>query len=559
MTPKSTATKDFRIAPDQVPSRRLVLAGLMRTTALASLGLLATAETPAKARTPADQLIIGHSMSNILSLDPSSVTSREAMEVVSNVYDFMITIDPVVPGKLHPAIAQSWTVSPDHRSITLKLGTGAKFHSGNAVTSADVVWSLQRALKLTLDQASLWRSHGYTADNAAKMISAPDPATVIVRLPQPDDPALILDMLASNGAAAIVDSKIAMMHDKNGDMGGAWLTTHDAGSGPFTLQSWQANNLIILQRFDGYARGPATMRRVIYRHMPESQTQRLSLERGDIDIAMNLVAADFAALKQNSAIAIRTVPGGNVYYLAVSLKVPHFADKRVRLALRTLIDYEGINATIMPFYGVSHQRPIPKDVMGDLPDPNYKLDVAAAKKLLTEAGLPDGFSTTIRVLAESPFINAATSIQSTLSQAGIKASIQTGDGDQVYGAMRNRSFEMVVGRGGGGEIPHPDSSVRAQIYDPDNRDAAKLSSLQGWRTSFFDPDLNKRIDAALVETDAGAQRGLYEAIQREYADAVPAMQPFSQAVTSVGLRTEVKGYVYNPSWTTMLRDVKKQS
>ena len=212
------------------------------------------------------------------------------------------------------------------------------------------------------------------------------------------------------------------------------------------------------------------------------------------------------------------------------MKDERFANPKVREALRYLIDYQGINAAIMPYYGQEHQRPIATGFLGELPDPGYTLDVEKAKALLAEAGYPDGFKVTLRALADAPFMSAATAIQATLAQAGIEAEIISGSGEQIYGAMRERNFELLVGRGGGGQLPHPDSNLRALVYNPDNSDEAKLTNFQGWRTSFFDPELNAQIDAALVETDPAKQETMYEGIQEQIEEVVPSIQPFSEVL-----------------------------
>ena len=99
--------------------------------------------------------------------------------------------------------------------------------------------------------------------------------------------------------------------------------------------------------------------------------------------------------------------------------------------------------------------------------------------MLAEAGYPDGFSTTLRALSDAPFLNLATALQATLAQAGIRAEVITGSGDQIYGAMRERNFELIVGRGGGGQLPHPDLEPARLAYNPDNSDEAKLTNFQG--------------------------------------------------------------------------------
>ncbi|TCR65342.1 ABC transporter substrate-binding protein [Bosea sp. BK604] len=520
-----------------------------------ALSLLCGAPSASLAKTPADQIVLGFSMLNILTMDPGAMNGAE-MEYIANMYDYLIETDPTDKSKILPGLATSWTVSDDRQTLTFKLRDGIKFQSGNPLTAEDVVWSFRRILQLNLGQATFWKSFGFTADNVTQLVTAPDPLTVEIKLPAPTDPQLMLYNLTMGGAVA-VDRKLVAQHEKDGDRGAAWLKTNSAGSGAFKLQNWQPNNTLVLERNADYWRGAPKMRRVIYRHLPESQAQRLAIERGDIDIAMTMNATDIGALKDNKNVQIESTVMGTVYYLGASMKDPKFADKRVRLALRHLVDYDGINNTLMPYYGIKHLRPIQKKAMGSLPDPDYKLDVPKAKQLLAEAGYPNGFKTTLRVLSDAPFPSVAAAMQSTMAQAGIDAQILMGNGEQVYGAMRKREFELIIGLGGGGSDPHPHSNLRSQIFNPDNSDEAKMSAFQGWRAAFHSPELNKDIETALLERDPEKQKSMYEDIQRKVEDVVPALQPFSQVVITNVVAKDVQGYRFHPGYTTRFRDVAK--
>lgn len=525
---------------------------------LALAGALVAGAPGAWAKTPVDQLIIGFSMNNLLSLDPAAATGNDVVEINTNLYDYLIELDANQAGKIHPGLAETWTVSPDRRSITMKLRSGVKFQSGNDLTAADAAWSLQRVLKLNLAMASPWKSYGFSAKNIDKAVRAIDATTLVIDLPKPTDPKMVLFTLATSVSAVVVDRVEVLKHEINGDFGAAWLGTHAAGSGPFSLADWRAKDTLIMKRFDGYWRGPARMKRVVMRHMTESQSLRLMMQRGDIDVASGMSVPDLNAMKKNPDTVVEAMQRGTMYYVAVSMKDPKFADRRVRLALRKLIDYDGINNAVMPNYGVANQRPVQLGLAATLPSPGYVLDVTGAKKLLAEAGFPNGFATTIRVLADPPFINIATSLQATLAQAGIQASVLSGTGNQVYGAMRDRKFEILVGRGGGGVEPHPHGSLRALVYNPDNSDAARLTNFQGWRTSFFSPALNALITKAEVEPDEAKQTADYDAVQKLYASEVGAIQPVSQMVDTVVVRSDLRNYQGHPSATTRLRDVYKQ-
>jgi peptide/nickel transport system substrate-binding protein len=531
---------------------------ILRAAALA-FTMAAAAAGAVHAKTPDDQLVVGVSMNNLLTLDPAGATGNEVVEIACNVYDFLVELDPKNTTRLLPGVAESWTIAPDGRSITFKIRSGVKFHSGNPLTAEDAAWSLRRVLKLNLALASPWKSYGFTAQNVDQAIRATDAQTLVMELPAATDPKMVLYTLGISVSAVVLDRKKVLENEKAGDLGAAWLVTHAAGSGPFTMDEWRAKELMMMSRFDGYWRGPAKLRRVILRHMTESQSLRLMLGRGDLDVATGMSVPDIEAMKSTPDTEVHSVTRGTLYYVALSAKDPKFADKRVRQAiLRNLVDYDGINKTVMPFYGVYHQRPVPLGLAATLPEPGYKLDVAAARKLLADAGFANGFKTTIRVVAEAPFTAIATNLQSTLAKAGIEANIVSGTGNQIYGAMRERNFEIIVGRGGGGAEPHPHSSLRALVFNPDNSDAAKLTNFQGWRTSFADPKLNQLIDSALLLTDEKKQAQSYQEAQRLFDSAVPAIQPISQMVDTVVLRKDIRNFVGHPSATTRLREVYKQ-
>jgi len=510
-----------------------------------------------QAQTPDDQLIVGMNMNNLLTLDPAAMTGNEVVGIVVNLYDGLVELNPKQLTDVRPALAERWSVSADKTTLIFTLRDNVTFHSGNPLTSDDAVWSMRRVLHLNLAQASVWKSYGFTRDNVDQMITAPDARTVVITLPKPNDPQLVIYSLAALGSMVVLDRKTVQQHEVNGDWGNRWLTTHEAGSGPFRLDLWQAKDVLRMSRAAGYWRGEAKMSRVVFRHLQESQTLRLMMQKGDLDIASNMSIPDVRALRHDPDLAIDTVRRGTIYYLAMSMKDPHFNDRRVREAVRYLVDYQGINKSLMTGYGELHQRPIQAGMPATLPDPGYRLDVPRARALLAEAGYPDGFDTTLRVLADQPFLNIAIAIQSTLLQAGIRARIITGTGNQIYGAMRDRQFNLLVGRGGSGVEPHPHSSLRSLVYNPNNADSARLTNFQGWRTGFYDAQLNSMIDRALVERDSARQQQAYFAIQQRYDQLVPALMPLSQMLDSVVINNRVQDYQPHPSATTFLRDVWK--
>ncbi len=118
------------------------------------------------------------------------------------------------------------------------------------------------------------------------------------------------------------------------DFGNDWLKTGYAGSGPYKLREWRANEAVVLERNDNYYGDKPKLARVIYRHMKESAAQRLALENGDIDIARNLEPGDLDAIAKNADLASTSAPKGTVYYISLNQKNPNLAKPEVQRGLQ---------------------------------------------------------------------------------------------------------------------------------------------------------------------------------------------------------------------------------
>lgn len=149
----------------------------------------------AVAKTPPDQLIIGMNMNNLLTLDPAAMTGNEVVGIVVNLYDSLVELDPEQLTTVRPALAKSRDISPDGKTLTFHLRDDVKFHSGNPLTAADVVWSMRRILHLNLAQPQ----YGNPMASVRKIstaVSAPDRFTVQIVLPKDNDPQLVIYSLA---------------------------------------------------------------------------------------------------------------------------------------------------------------------------------------------------------------------------------------------------------------------------------------------------------------------------------------------------------------------------
>lgn len=513
--------------------------------------------TVVHSNTPSDQLIIALKMNNILSLDPAASTGNDIAFINANLYDTLIELDPEDPTIILPALARDWKVADDNMSISFSLREDVSFHSGNQLTAEDVVWTFERVLDLNLALATTWKALGFTQENISSLISETGTHEVEIKFPRELDPKLVIYTLATSPSAFIIDKQRVLEHEQNGDLGHQWLTTNSAGSGAFSLEQWIPQDRIIMVKNAQYWGETPSLERIAMRNLKESQTMRLMIERGDIDVAIGMSVPDIRSLEGAEGVDIQTTQRGTLYYVAVSMQNDTLANKDVRRAIRGTINYEGVNDSIMPYYGVFHQRPVKLGLPATLPEPMYSLSTDEARKLLANAGYENGFATTIRALNESPFINVAINLQSSLERIGINAEIISGTGNQVYGAMRDRRFDIIVGRGGGGFAPHPDSNLTPLLFNPDNSDSARLTNFQGWRTGYHNERINELIMQAVSEADSELQNSLYAEVQSIYDEDIGALFPFSQMVNTVAVRQEVEGYLDDPAAMTRLRSVTK--
>ena len=287
------------------------------------------------------------------------------------------------------------------------------------------------------------------------------------------------------------------------------------------------------------------MARVIYRHIPEGATQRLMLEKGDIDIARNLGAEEIDGLKSNADIAFQEGAKGTLYYFSLNQKNETLAKPEVAEAMKYLVDYQAIADTIMRGKVKVHETFLPEGFLGALNENPYSLDVAKAKELLAKAGLPDGFTVTMDTRNTPEITGMAQAIQGTMAQAGIKIEIVPGDGQQTLTKYRARNHDIYIGVWGPDyQDPHTNADTFAKNLD--NSDGATAKPL-AWRNAWDTKGLSAQVDAAVMEADPAKRAAMYQDMQKEILANSPFVIMFQQ-IEVAGLRSNVKGFVVGPSF-----------
>ena len=530
---------------------------LNRRTLLGAAGasplLWTTAFRPAFAEAPKDVVVMAFQIDDMISCDPQESFEFSGNEVTGNIYEKLIIPDTADPTKISPQLAERWETSPDGLVTTFHLASGRKFASGNPVTADDVVFTLNRAVVLNKAPAFIINQFGFTKDNVAEMITAPDPQTVVIKIAEKQSPTFLLYCLSAN-VGGIVDKKTVMSHAQKDDMGNGWLKTNSAGSGQWALRAWRASESVALDANPNHPSAPKTKRLLIL-HRPDSSAQLLALQKGDVDIARNLSPEQLKTLQENPDYHLVEATKANLAYLAMNQKNANLAKPQVRQAIKWAIDYKLIAKNITPNIYVEHQAFLPKGLPGALTDTPFQKDAAKAKDLMKQAGLENGFEVTLDCQNTSPFSDVAQAIQADLGAIGIKVRLLPGEFKQVITKTRARQHELALLRWGS-DYMDPHSNAETFCMNPDNGDDARNRTV-AWRSSWQDKDLTERAAANVKEQDADKRIVEYERMQRDHQER-SAFAILLQQIEVAALRRNVTGFVIGPlSDRTVYANIQK--
>lgn len=517
---------------------------LLSTRSLAPLlfvGAVTFSAVAAAAAPPKDTFVVAGDLSSMITLDPANINESITAYTMRSVCDALIELDDDDASKLVPGIAESWSVSPDGATFTFKIRRGVKFPSGNAVTAEDVVWSMKRTLTLNLANAQRIREWDINAKNFDEVVKVVDPYTVTIKPTRPFSPGLFPFAFSDFRNSAVLDRATIAKHEADGDLGRKWLATNTACVGPFRVTQWRPQEILVLERNDEYFGKKPNIRRMIVRHTPEAGAQRLMLEKGDIDMALDIDPADFAALEKNPNVRLMYTPSLRIQYFMFNMKDPRFRNPKLFEAFRHLVDYDGLEKTLLRNDAKVRQSPVPSGVFGALPDSfkPYKLDLAKAKSLLAEAGHPNGFSAELIVLNGFPSVDLAQHLQANAEKIGVKLKLTQMVGSQLFQRARNRNYEIYMA-GYGFNYPDANNIMLRHAYNTDNSDTSKNTLSVAWRAS-WDPGqwINDTIRAAQTERDQKKRLEMYQELQRRHLATSPMIYMFqNQAVTVLHKRVK---------------------
>ncbi|WP_048646969.1 ABC transporter substrate-binding protein [Nitratireductor soli] len=469
----------------------------MRKLLLAGVAAAALSASPAFAQ----DIKQGGSMTvtykdDVSTLDPAIGYDWQNWSMIKSLFDGLMDY---VPGttELRPEIAESYEISDDGTLFTFKLRDGVKFHNGRDLTADDVKYSIERTVnpKTQSPGAGFFGSiKGFeeaSAGNADGLsgISVVDDHTIKFELSRPD--ATFLHVLALNFAHVVPKEEV--------EKHGADFGKHPVGSGAFKLAEWTLGQRLVFERFEDYwNKGVPKLDQIVFEVGQEPVVALLRLQNGEVDVPGDgIPPAKFIEVKNDPKFKDVIIQGGQLHtgYVTMNVKMAPFDKVEVRKAVNMAINKDRI-LRIINGRAVAANQPLPPSMPGYAKDyQGYAYDPEAAKALLAEAGLGDGFETELYVMNTDPQPRIAQAIQQDLKAIGINAAIKSLAQANVIAAGGEEDQAPMIWSGGMAWI--------ADFPDPSNFYGPILGCdgavTGGWNWAWY---CNEDLDAMATQADS---------------------------------------------------------
>lgn len=505
----------------------------------------------ALAQTRKDTLVIGIDTGDSTNLDPVRDLHYTPPMTVSACYETLVTMTPDDYINVKPRLATKWERTPDGKGWRFTLRDNIKFVSGNLMTAHDVKFSLDRVRFIRYQAAQYLEN--------VEAVNVVDDKTVDVILKKPGEPILTILVAPS---FVVTDRKeieakggVATPDAKDKDKATEWLNQNSAGTGPYKLVNWTRNSHIQLVANPGHWGGKPPFQRVVIRHFEDGAAQLLALRRGDIDVAFNLLPEQISTLKDEKDIRVDGVASLDFVYLALTHN-PEFnkalANKKARQAIAYAIDYDGIQNSLLGGAATRSANFIPVGCLGSTEEVTkkigYRQDLDRAKKLLAEAGMPDGFEFEViygtGIVAGTSYHVIGQKVQSDLARVGIKLKVNPMPQVNVRTLYSGGKMSSVITYW---NPPAVENALWA--WATVQRVAKRLH----WTPP---PDLVKLVDEAAIETDQKKQEALYLKYQEAMVEEANLLVLF-QPIYKIGVRRTIKELPLTAAgWQLDIRDVK---
>ena len=435
-------------------------------------------------------LIVAYN-NTINSLDPVNGDYQQSNLVEQAMYDTLVIYD--TDANLVGRLAEKFALSDDATSVEITLREGVTFHDGAPLTAKDVAYSLDRYMRLGKGVAQFLR--GYSATEVK------DDLNLTIQLDKPYS--LFLGSLAK---IYILNSAL-VEQQAGGDDAQGWLSSNDAGSGPFQLAGIDQSGNITVTRSDSYWDfDEGRPKLVVYRLIKEIPTQRDELLAGNLDVTSDMSAQDAKALEGAPGVQVLQAPFGSTELIYFNMVTGPTTDPAVRKAVRLAFDYAGAMEKIHGGAMVLANGPLPTTMAchPDLPESVQNLE--EAKKVLADAGITD---LSLELFFQPAFHyqqQEAVLLQSNLQQIGVNLTLTPisfpdwlsllSDWDNIPQMFLMAEFA---------QLPDPGGMLVPYFMS---------TSVGTNRSGYSNPDVDELLNSALATGDADERCSDYEEAQR---------------------------------------------
>jgi len=457
-------------------------------------------------------------------LDPNDTEAFIApFLVLYAIHDALVK--PMPGGDNTPCLAESWTVSKDGLSYEFVLRKGARFHNGEPVTGEDVKFSFDR-----------YKGAGATLlKEKVKEVQvlAPNRVRFVLKEPWPDF--MTFYGTSATGAAWIVPKKYV---EKVGDDG---FKKAPIGAGPYKVVSYNPGIELVMEAFDGYWRKVPNVKRLVFRSMPDETTRASALKAGEVDIVYFVNGPVAEEIKRTPGLRLAAAKPPGVTFLDLpeqwDPKSP-WADHRVRLAASYALDRNALNQAETLGFSRPTGALIPRSLEFARPYDPPAYDPAQAKKLLAEAGYPNGFDAG-ELTPFPPYFGLAESVVNYLQAVGIRTRMRTMERAAFLTAWREKKLKgVIMGLG----APAGNAATRIEVY----------ATKSGIYSSGAVPEIEDLYQRQAREMDRKKREAMLAQIQQIMHDRVMYVPIYELAfLWGIGPRVEeacvdhIKGFSYS--------------
>lgn len=461
---------------------------------------------------------------DIDTLHPMDYSTTIELNILNQLYDTLMYMNPDGTEAPEPRIAESYAISEDGLDYTFVIRTDATFHDGTPITVDDVVFSL-----------NLYKESEYQGSQISMMTGceATDDHTVVCHLDSPYAPFLL----------GLCQPHIASKAYYEADPD-AFVTT-PIGSGPYKFVSRATGSNVVLEAYEDYYRGAPSIKQVTFSVIPDTATMAIALQTGEVNFA-EVDSSALIQLEVNPAITVVEVPSSGFAFVSMNTEKAPFDSVAVRQAVNYALNRENLVAVCYDGRAEINSNICSKERFGYSDEQfQYTYDPDKAVALLAEAGIETPYNLGEILVAENN-ANLATVIQNDLKAVGLECTIAVKEFNSYIGELTSGNYTITA-------------LTMTLDGDTQSLEMALTTDYIGMANNarYSDPDMDALFDQARAETDLDARAAIFNQIFTKAQDeAVYAvlcnpllLYAYNSTLSCPEFDLEGNYFVYDYSWT----------